>query len=138
MESKNNIEEIVKSFMDNFRSNKVIEALKTITKLIPPGEDYGIVLGESSNLKYLLDREGVVVSSMRLEEGLPFIISTHRRIRWELIPRWIIDDLDPCNLLTQLIKINLEWLNISKGLKHKHIEVAEKLVSLDTSKICST
>lgn len=117
------------------RNGDVKKALQLILPLIPPGEDYGVELISTPNLSYYVDRGGPLSISKRLEEGIPYMASTMRRIAWDLLPSWVLEELDFCKILRDLVRLNAEWL-AKEGRRHPYADVARSVSSINVGNIC--
>jgi hypothetical protein len=114
---------------------EVREALQMLVSLIPPGEDYGVELASSPTISYYLDRGGLISISKRVEESLPYITSTARKIPWDLLPSWVFEELDFCRVMKDIVRINFEWLS-KEGRRHPYEKIAREVISIDTTQLC--
>jgi hypothetical protein len=114
---------------------EVRKALQMLISLIPPGEDYGVELASSPTISYYLDRGGLISISKRVEESLPYITSTARKIPWDLLPSWVFEELDFCRVMKDIVRINFEWLS-KEGRRHPYEKIAREVISIDTTQLC--
>jgi len=114
---------------------EIRKALQMLTSLIPPGEDYGVELASSSTISYYIDRGGLLSISKRIEEGIPYMTSTARRISWDLLPSWVIEDLDFCRIMESIVRINAEWLS-KEGKRHPYWGKAREIASINSTELC--
>ncbi|MEM1611651.1 MAG: hypothetical protein QXQ57_08420 [Sulfolobales archaeon] len=114
---------------------EIRKALQMLTSLIPPGEDYGVELASSPTISYYIDRGGLLSISKRVEEGIPYMTSTARRIPWDLLPSWVMEDLDFCRIIEDIVRINIEWLN-KEGRRHPYQEKAREIASINIKDLC--
>jgi hypothetical protein len=127
--------EILSEALRIARGGDIRRALQIILPLIPPGEDYGVELVSTPNLSYYIDRGGLISISKRLEEGIPYMMSTSRRIAWDLLPSWVLEEVDFCKILKDLARINAEWL-AREGRAHPHTRVAREIASINIDEVC--
>lgn len=128
-------QEMISEALRIARGGDVRRALQIITPLIPPGEDYGVELASTPNISYYIDRGGLISISKRLEEGIPYMTSTMRRIAWDLLPSWVLEGIDFCKILRDLVKVNVEWL-AKEGRGHPYARIARNVASIDVNRIC--
>lgn len=128
-------QEIMTEALRIAREGDIKKALQIILPLIPPGEDYGVELASTPNISYYIDRGGLVSISKRLEEGIPYMTSTMRRIAWDLLPSWVLEETDFCRILRDLVRLNAEWL-AKEGRSHPYARIARNIVSINVGKIC--
>ncbi len=114
---------------------EIRKALQMLTSLIPLGEDYGVELVSSPTISYYIDRGGLLSISKRIEEGIPYMTSTARRIPWDLLPSWVIEDLDFCRIIESIVRINIEWLS-KEGRRHPYWERAKEIASINSIELC--
>lgn len=115
---------------------EIRKALQMLTPLIPPGEDYGVELASSPTISYYLDRAGLVSISKRIEEGIPYMVSTARRIPWDLLPSWAAEDLDLCRVIRDIVRLNAEWIS-KEGRRHPYERIAREVAGIDVNQICA-
>lgn len=127
--------EIIVEALRIAREGNIKKALQIITPLIPPEEDYGIELSSTANISYYIDREGLLAISRRLEEGIPYMTSTARKLAWDLLPSWVAEDLEFCRVIRDLVRINREWLS-REGRGHPYEAIARKVAEIDVERIC--
>ncbi|MEM3830659.1 MAG: hypothetical protein QXS89_00415 [Sulfolobales archaeon] len=85
--------------------------LREITMFIPPGEDYGVLIGSTYNASYYIDRAGPLVISKNIDDNLPFLNFRASRINFGSIPQWLLEEINPCDIIRQIIDMNIDWLN---------------------------
>ncbi|AAY79567.1 hypothetical protein [Sulfolobus acidocaldarius] len=105
-----------------------IDFLKTVARLLPPSDDYGISLTKKGVHEYVLDRRGVVIISLSLEEYLPIFSADSKRIEYNEIPEDVIKVIKTNwkQILGQLRDYLLEYSKIDK----KYLEVADQVNSV--------
>lgn len=128
-------QEIVSEALRIAREGDKKKALQILVPLIPPGEDYGVELVSTPNISYYIDRGGLVSISKRLEEGIPYMTSTMRRIAWDLLPSWALEETDLCRVLRDLVRLNAEWLS-KEGRGHPYVRTARSVVSVNVDDLC--
>lgn len=128
-------QEIVSEALRIARGGDKKKALQILVPLIPPGEDYGIELASTPNISYYIDRGGLVSISKRLEEGIPYMTSIMRRIAWDLLPSWVLEEADLCKIAKDLVRLNAEWLS-KEGRSHPYMRTARDVSSIDIDKLC--
>jgi len=128
-------QEILAGAIELASKGEVRKALQMLTPLIPPGEDYGVELASSPTISYYLDRAGLVSISKRIEEGIPYMVSSARRIPWDLLPSWVAEDLDLCRVIGDIVRINVEWIS-REGRRHPYEKVAREVASIDAHQLC--
>lgn len=117
------------------RRGDLARALRMLAPLIPPGEDFGVEIVSTPAVAYYLDRGGLVATSKRVEESLPFMVSLSRRIAWDLLPSWAAEAVDICRIFEQIVEINRAWLASSREA-HPYRSVASSVASLDPREVC--
>ncbi|MEZ0289515.1 MAG: hypothetical protein ABWJ42_00280 [Sulfolobales archaeon] len=117
------------------REVDITDFLKISSQYIPPGEDYGVLLASTTSLSYYLDRSGIISVSRRLEEHLPYMSFTSRRIDWSRIPEWVLSNIDPCSIALEIKRLNSEWVKIADR-RDPYYEVAEEISKTDLSIVC--
>jgi len=113
---------------DDLYINCLRDVIDFLRQFLPPDKDFAISLHETPYLTYVLGREGVYVSQRRVEEHLPFLSTSYRKISLENIPNSILRSIDLCNVIRQMINENIRWLESGYG-SGEYYSAAKKIIS---------
>ncbi|AEB94315.1 MULTISPECIES: hypothetical protein [Metallosphaera] len=73
----------------NGTKENLIKVLNEICRILPPSDDISISIGKKGAHEYVLDRKGLAIITTSLDEYLPYLSSSEKRISMEQLP----DDL---------------------------------------------
>jgi|ECHnycMinimDraft_1075156.scaffolds.fasta_scaffold00173_13 hypothetical protein len=102
----------------------VIRFLRSLSTVMPSGEDYAITVGSVGGYSYMIDSKGAIMVSVTQDEYLPFFSAKPKHIRFEEIPERVLNSV-PGNLrgiLDQLRDLILDWNRTGRGEYRKKSE----------------